>query len=82
MEASGVGVGVAPPEAVAAVTSGPGSGGNTPHTIPVTLVSGASSAQVSLSEGSPWHSWNFFQQQAGEQLCLANLARPQEIGFI
>lgn len=82
MEASGVGVGVAPPEAVAAVTSGPSSGGNTPHTIPVTLVSAASSAQLPLSEGSPCHSWNFFQQQAGGQLCLASPAGPQEMGFI
>lgn len=40
MEANGVGVGVSRPGAVAAVTSGPSSGGNTPHTIPVTVVSG------------------------------------------
>lgn len=32
-EASGVGIGAAPAVTVAAVTSGPSSGGNTPHTI-------------------------------------------------
>lgn len=67
-EVSGVEVGVAPAGAVAAFASGPSSGGNTPHTIPVTVVSGASSIQVPLSGCSPCHSWNFFQQQAGGQL--------------
>lgn len=69
-EASGVGIGVAPAGTVAAVTSGPSSGGNTPHTILVTVVSGASSIQVPLSGCSPCHSWNFFQQQAGGRLCV------------
>ncbi|XP_058692771.1 pumilio homolog 2 isoform X4 [Poecile atricapillus] len=45
-EASEVGVGVAPDGEVAAVTSGPSSSGITSHTIPVTVVSGASSIQV------------------------------------
>ncbi|RMC17185.1 hypothetical protein DUI87_05762 [Hirundo rustica rustica] len=45
-EASGVGVRVASAGVVAAVTSGPSSGGRTPHTIPVTVVSGASRTQV------------------------------------
>lgn len=66
----GVGVGLAPAGAVAALTSGPSSGGSTPHTIPVTVVSGASSIQVSLTGCSPCRSWNFFQQQAGGQLCV------------
>ncbi|XP_014106909.1 PREDICTED: pumilio homolog 2 isoform X8 [Pseudopodoces humilis] len=45
-EASEIGVGFAPAGAVAAVTSGPSSSGITSHTIPVTVVSGASSIQV------------------------------------
>lgn len=68
-EASGVGIGAAPAGTVAAVTSGPSSGGNTPHTILVTVVSGASSVQVPLSGRSPCRCWNFFQPQAGGQLC-------------
>ncbi|XP_015476701.2 pumilio homolog 2 isoform X12 [Parus major] len=45
-EASEIGVGFAPAGTVAAVTSGPSSSGTTSHTIPVTVVSGASSIQV------------------------------------
>lgn len=63
LEASGARARVAPAGAEAAVTSGPSPGGSPPHTIPVTVVSGASSIQVLLSECSPCHSWNLFSSR-------------------
>uniref|UniRef100_A0A8B9QE74 Pumilio RNA binding family member 2 n=1 Tax=Apteryx owenii TaxID=8824 RepID=A0A8B9QE74_APTOW len=69
-EASGVGVRVAPAGTVVGTTSGPNSGGNNPHTIPATAVSGASNVQVPLSGRSQDDATvgYFFQRQAGEQL--------------
>lgn len=69
-EAGGVGVGIDPAGTVVEATSGPNSGGNTPHTIPATAASGASSVQVPLSGCSRDDATvgYFFQRQAGEQL--------------
>ncbi|XP_025972444.1 pumilio homolog 2 isoform X2 [Dromaius novaehollandiae] len=69
-EASGVGVGVAPAGTVVGATSGPNSGGNNPHTVPATAVSGASNVQVPLSGRSQDDATigYVFQRQAGEQL--------------
>lgn len=68
--ASGVGVGVAPAGTVVEATSGPNSDGNTPHSIPAAVVSGASSVLVPLSGCSQDDATvgYFFQRWAGEQL--------------
>lgn len=69
-EASGIGRGVAPARTVVETTSGPSSGGNTPHSIPATAVVDAASVQVHFcgcSQDDVMVGY-FFQRQAGEQL--------------
>lgn len=68
-EASEVGVGVAPAGTVVGATSGPNSGGNTPHAIPAAAVSGASGVWVSLGGCSQDDAAIrcFFQRYAGVQ---------------
>lgn len=81
-EGSGAGVGVAPAGAAAAVPAGPSSEGNTPHIIPVAVVSGASRIQVPLSGCSLCHSWNFFSSRLEGAVCPANTPGPQEMVFM
>lgn len=66
-EASGVGIGVASAGTVVGAAAGLSAGGNTPHPIPATAVSGASRVLSGHSQDDATVGY-FFQRQAGEQL--------------